>query len=179
MPPTFTQGSSFTRWIRHTRSHPSARFSFVRASIMVALTCLGVTGSKALGCRYALRVILKQKAHQRPINDCATLRSLLDEVVPGGRSELKIAQRFNDATEAIVGHACRLPDRKISSGALALQRTADSATTLWRINHSRRAISRDQRSRLQPAVTPVELHAVSSCRGALECSWRAPCPRER
>jgi len=52
-------------------------------------------------------------------NDCATLRPLLDEVVPGGRSELKIAQRFNATTEAIVGHACRLPDRKISSGALA------------------------------------------------------------
>jgi hypothetical protein len=47
------------------------------------------------------------------------LRPLLDEVVPGGRSELKIAQHVNATTEAIVGQACRLPDRKISSGALA------------------------------------------------------------
>jgi hypothetical protein len=31
-----------------------------------------------------LRVILAQKAHQGPINDCATLRPLLDEVVQGG-----------------------------------------------------------------------------------------------
>jgi IS5 family transposase len=31
-----------------------------------------------------LRVILAQKAHQGPINDCANLRPLLDEVVPGG-----------------------------------------------------------------------------------------------
>ena len=30
-----------------------------------------------------LRVILAQKAHQGPINDCATLRPLLDEVAPG------------------------------------------------------------------------------------------------
>ncbi len=30
-----------------------------------------------------LRVILAQKAHQGPVNDCATLRPLLDEVVPG------------------------------------------------------------------------------------------------
>src|SRR5437773_5374077 len=29
-----------------------------------------------------LRIILAQKAHQGPINDCATLRPLLDEVVP-------------------------------------------------------------------------------------------------
>jgi len=29
------------------------------------------------------RVILAQKAHQGPVNDCATLRPLLDEVVPG------------------------------------------------------------------------------------------------
>jgi len=73
----------------------------------------------AVGCRHALGVILLQKAHQGPINDCVTLRPSLDEAVPGGRSELKIAQRFNATTEAIVGHTCRLPDRKISSGALA------------------------------------------------------------
>src|SRR5438046_6810342 len=30
-----------------------------------------------------LRVMLAQKAHQGPVNDCATLRPLLDEVVPG------------------------------------------------------------------------------------------------
>src|SRR5438132_5561059 len=30
-----------------------------------------------------LRVILAQRAHQGPVNDCATLRPLLDEVVPG------------------------------------------------------------------------------------------------
>ncbi len=30
-----------------------------------------------------LRVVLAQKAHQGPINDCATLRPLLDEVLPG------------------------------------------------------------------------------------------------
>jgi Transposase domain (DUF772)/Transposase DDE domain len=29
-----------------------------------------------------LRIILAQKAHQGPINDCATLRPLLDEVLP-------------------------------------------------------------------------------------------------
>jgi hypothetical protein len=37
----------------------------------------------ALGVDTRLRLILAQKAHQGPINDCATLRPLLDEVVQG------------------------------------------------------------------------------------------------
>src|SRR5213595_3200430 len=62
---------------------PSARFSFVRRE---------QHGGAAMPWRYwlkwllavdtRLRIILAQKAHQGPINDCATLRPLLDEVVP-------------------------------------------------------------------------------------------------
>jgi len=79
-------------------------------------------------------------------NDCATLRPLLDEVVPGGRSELKIAQHFNATTEAIVGHACRLPDRKISSGALESNTSGACNTALgyyagWNVSRAYNVIS--------------------------------------
>ena len=43
------------------------------------------------------RVILAQKAHQGPINDCATLRPLLDEVVPGGSIRTVLADAKFDS----------------------------------------------------------------------------------
>lgn len=53
-------------------------FLFAGVNIMVAPPCLGVTGSNG-SCPAKLRLILAQKAHPGPINDCATLRPLLDQ----------------------------------------------------------------------------------------------------
>jgi len=69
---------------RAWRPEPSARFSFGGGE---------QHGGAPMPWRYwlkwllavdtRLRLILAQRAHQGPINDCATLRPLLDEVVAG------------------------------------------------------------------------------------------------
>ena len=65
-------------WLRDL----SAPFLFVGASNAAAHRCLGVTGSNgSWRSILRLRLILAQKAHQGPVNDCATLRPLLDQVV--------------------------------------------------------------------------------------------------
>src|SRR6059058_4035590 len=58
-----------------------------------------------------LRVILAQKAHQGPVNDCATLRPLLDEVVAGNCIGTVVADAEFDTSATIGTSASRLAHR--------------------------------------------------------------------